>query len=264
MLANKMVMRNEVIGVHIEEKNEAEKKYGFCLYQGGVPASKEIRIVQLGAGEDVQACAGTHCSKTGEVGPIKILRTERIQDGIERLWYSAGEAAVRAIQAREELIAKSAAVLKVPQEKLPATVERFFEEWKQLKKDNEKLREELAELRVGWLKGRAKVINGMNVIADVLPDTDTKGLMKIAAQLAEAEFLTILMSKQDNHVSVVSSVPAIHKTRISASVVVKRVCEVLGGGGGGTPEIAQGGGENVANIEEALLAGLRVVEEESL
>lgn len=264
MLANKMVMRNEVIGVHIEEKNEAEKKYGFCLYQGGVPASKEIRIVQLGAGEDVQACAGTHCSKTGEVGPIKILRTERIQDGIERLWYSAGEAAVRAIQAREELIAKSAAVLKVPQEKLPATVERFFEEWKQLKKDNEKLREELAELRVGWLKGRAKVINGMNVIADVLPDTDTKGLMKIAAQLAEADFLTILMSKQDNHVSVVSSVPAIHKTRISASVVVKRVCEVLGGGGGGTPEIAQGGGENVANTEEALLAGLRVVEEESL
>jgi len=104
----------------------------------------------------------------------------------------------------------------------------------------------------------------MNVIADVLPDADTKGLMKIAAQLAEADFLTILMSKQDKHVSVVSSVPASHKTRISASVVVKRVCEVLDGGGGGTPEIAQGGGENVANIEEALLAGLRVVEEESL
>ncbi|KAF5431783.1 alanyl-tRNA synthetase, partial [Candidatus Methanophagaceae archaeon] len=88
MLANKMVMRNEVIGVHIEEKNEAEKKYGFCLYQGGVPASKEIRIVQLGAGEDVQACAGTHCSKTGEVGPIKILRTERIQDAYQFLIFS--------------------------------------------------------------------------------------------------------------------------------------------------------------------------------
>jgi len=264
MLANKMVMRNEVIGVHVEDKNEAEKKYGFCLYQGGVPPSKEIRIVRIGEDEDVQACAGTHCSKTGDVGPIKLLRTERIQDGIERLWYSAGEAAVRAVQAREELIKKSAAVLRVPQEKLPATVERFFEEWKQLKKENESLRDEIAELRVGWLKGRARAISGLNVIAEILPDVDTKGLLKMASQLSEEDFLTILMSKKGNRVSVVSSVPANQKDSISASEVVKRVCEVLGGGGGGTPEIAQGGGDKVANIEEALLAGLRVVEAKSL
>ncbi len=117
---------------------------------------------------------------------------------------------------------------------------------------------------MGWLKGRARAISGINVIAEILPDVDTKGLLKMASQLSEENFLTILMSKKGNRASVVSSVPANQKDSISASEVVRRVCEVLGGGGGGTPEIAQGGGDKVANIEEALLAGLRVVEAKSL
>ncbi len=260
MLANKMVMRDEPIGIEIEDKNEAEKKYGFGIYQGGVPASREIRIVRIGTDEDVQACAGTHCSKTGEVGPIKLLRTERIQDGIERLWYSAGEAAVRTVQAREKLINEAAAVLRIPQDKLPATVERFFDEWKQLKKENESLRAEIAELHMGMLKGHAKAIGAIKVIAEILQDTDMKGLMRMASQLSKENFLTILLCEKDNHVSVVSSVPVSHKDSISASVVVKGVCDVLGGGGGGTSAIAQGGGDMVDNIDKALLTGLRIVE----
>jgi alanyl-tRNA synthetase len=220
--------------------------------------------VRIGADEDVQACAGTHCSKTGEVGPIKILRTERIQDGIERIEYSAGEAAVEAMQAREELIRKSASTLKVPYEKLPVAVERFFDEWKQLRKENERLRTEIAELRIGSLKEHAKEISGVRVIAAVMPDADTKDLMKMASQLSENKFLTILIGKsiKDNHASVVSSVPAYLKDKINASVLVKRVCEVLGGSGGGKAEIAQGGGERVEKVEEAMKEGLRIVKKE--
>ncbi len=264
MLANRMVMENKDIIARFEDRNEAERKYGFDIYQGGVPPGEKIRIVRIGADEDVQACAGTHCSKTGEVGPIKILRTERIQDGIERIEYSAGEAAVEAMQAREELIRKSASTLKVPYEKLPVAVERFFDEWKQLRKENERLRTEIAELRIGSLKEHAKEISGVRVIAAVMPDADTKDLMKMASQLSENKFLTILIGKsiKDNHASVVSSVPAYLKDKINASVLVKRVCEVLGGSGGGKAEIAQGGGERVEKVEEAMKEGLRIVEKE--
>ena len=264
MLANRMVMENKDIIARFEDRNEAERKYGFDIYQGGVPPGKKIRIVRIGADDDVQACAGTHCSKTGEVGPIKILRTERIQDGIERIEYSAGEAAVEAMQAREELIRKSASTLKVPYEKLPVAVERFFDEWKQLRKENERLRTEIAELRIGSLKEHAKEISGVRVIAAVMPDADTKDLMKMASQLSENKFLTILIGKsiKDNHASVVSSVPAYLKDKINASVLVKRVCEVLGGSGGGKAEIAQGGGERVEKVEEAMKEGLRIVKKE--
>jgi len=264
MLANRMVMENKDIIARFEDRNEAERKYGFDIYQGGVPPGEKIRIVRIGADEDVQACAGTHCSKTGEVGPIKILRTERIQDGIERIEYSAGEAAVEAMQAREELIRESASTLKVPYEKLPVAVERFFDEWKQLRKENERLRTEIAELRIGSLKEHAKEISGVRVITAVMPDADTKDLMKMASQLSENKFLTILIGKsiKDNHASVVSSVPAYLKDKINASVLVKRVCEVLGGSGGGKAEIAQGGGERVEKVEEAMKEGLRIVKKE--
>jgi alanyl-tRNA synthetase len=259
LLANRMVMEDKEIQARFEDRKEAEQNYKFGIYQGGVPPGKEIRIVRIGEDEDVQACAGTHCSKTGEVGPIKILRTERIQDGIVRIEYSAGEAAVVAVQAQEELIKVSASTLKVPPEKLPHTVERFFEEWKQLKKENERLRADMAMLQIGLLKGRAKTIDSLKVIAEVLPDADTKEMMKMASQLSEEGFLTLLISERGKRASVVSSVPKHLKDEIKASELVKRVCEVLGGSGGGKAEIAQGGGEKVEMAEEAMGAGIKLI-----
>ncbi len=261
LLANRMVMENKEVRASFEDRNEAEQKYGFGIYQGGVPPGKKIRIVRIGADEDVQACAGTHCSKTGEVGPIKILRTERIQDGIERIEYSAGEAAVEEMQAREELIRKSASVLKVPLEMLPTTVERFFAEWKQLRKENERLRGEIAEMELERLMEKKKEISGVEVIAEVLPDADMKEMLKIASQLSEKGYPTMLLNRRENSSSVVSAVPSDLSGEINASEWGKPVYKMLGGSGGGTAIIAQGGGEKVEMVEEAREEGLKFIEE---
>ena len=260
MLANQMVMENLEIRTSFVDRNEAEQRYGARIYQGGVPIGKEIRIVRIGEDLDVQACAGTHLSRTGECGSIKILRTERIQDGIERLEYAAGEAAVEAIQAQEELIRKSAAVLKLPSEKLPSVVKRFFEEWKQLRKENERLRGEIANLELERLKGQAQDINGVKVIAAVLPDADTKAMLKIASLLSNENFVTILIGRGEESASAVASVPANLKDDIHAGVVIKRVCEVLGGSGGGKAELAQGGGNRRDKVHEARDVALKYIE----
>ena len=70
------------------DKSEAEKKYGFVLYQGGVVPGNNLRVVQI-EDTDVEACCGTHCDKTSEVGWVKIIKSTRIQDGIVRLYYVA-------------------------------------------------------------------------------------------------------------------------------------------------------------------------------
>jgi alanyl-tRNA synthetase len=168
---------------------------------------------------------------------------------------------VKPVQAQEELIKVSAATLKVPPETLPYTVKRFFEEWKQLKKENERLRGEIATLQIGLLKDHTKAIGEVRVIAEVLPDADTKEMMKIASQLTEEGFLTLLISKRGKRASVVSSVPRHLKDEISASELVKRVCAVLGGSGGGKAEIAQGGGEKVEMAEEAMEAGIKLIQD---
>jgi alanyl-tRNA synthetase len=258
MLANKMVMENKEIRASFMDRNEAEQRYGFRIYQGGVPIGEKIRIVRIGEDEDVQACAGTHFSRTGEVGPIKILRTERIQDGIERIEYAAGEAAVEEIQAQEERIRKSASVLKVPPEKLPSVVERFFEEWKQLRKENERLRGELAELELERLKRQAEEISDVKVIAAVLQDATQKELRNISSQLVEEGYPTMLISGSTT--TVVSEVPANLSSRINAAEWLQHVSKKYGGSGGGTAMLAQGGGIKKELVKKARDEGLRYVE----
>ena len=86
-LANSLVMQNLPVEVSLMPREIAEKTYGYRLYQGGVIPDRQIRIVRIGDW-DVEACGGTHLRSTGELGLIKILRTERIQDGVERITFA--------------------------------------------------------------------------------------------------------------------------------------------------------------------------------
>ncbi|TDA31222.1 MAG: alanine--tRNA ligase, partial [Hadesarchaea archaeon] len=99
--ANEVILSNLPIRTRFMDRNEAERRYGFVLYQGGVVPGKRLRVVEV-EGWNTQACAGTHCRSTGEIGMLKILRTERIQDGVERLEFVAGKAAVEEARRREE------------------------------------------------------------------------------------------------------------------------------------------------------------------
>ena len=92
-------------------ETKQNRKYGFALYQGGVPHGAVIRIVEVGTDDprvtDVQACAGTHMTSTGKVGPLRIMKTERIQDGVERFEFAAGIAAILYDQERDAIVSKA-------------------------------------------------------------------------------------------------------------------------------------------------------------
>ena len=166
-LANRVVMENRKVTWEWLPRTEAEMKYGFRLYQGGVVPGRVIRVLKI-EDWDVQACGGTHLPNTGLIGPIKILRTERIQDGVERIIFAAGEAAINWMQETERLLKKTAEVFRVPVEKVPETAERFFNEWKEAKKEVEKLRKELAKLLVYELEGKAGKIGDVEFIGAVV------------------------------------------------------------------------------------------------
>ena len=144
--ANRMIMASQPVEIEIEDRTKAEMKYGFSLYQGGVPPGREIRIVKVAG--DIEACAGTHCRSTGEVGVVKIIRVEHIQDGIERIEFAAGIAAIYYMQHLEGIVSSSAVVLSVQDENLPPTVTRFFTEWKEQRKDIERMTAKLVELEM--------------------------------------------------------------------------------------------------------------------
>ncbi|OPX63786.1 MULTISPECIES: alanine--tRNA ligase [unclassified Methanoregula] len=244
--ANRMIMQSVPVEVEIEDRTKAEQKYGFSLYQGGVPPGREIRIVKVAG--DIEACAGTHCRSTGEVGMVKIIRVEHIQDGIERIEFAAGIAAIYYMQHLEGIVSSSSAVLSVQDENLPATVTRFFNEWKDQRKEIEKMTQKLVELEMRSLV--AEKIGDVSVVVKRI-DLPQKELSLLAASVSEKGGVALLAGSGES----VRVVLASGDQRVNAGDIIGQVCGMLGGKGGGKPSMAQGGGPDAAQLDLALKVG---------
>ncbi len=125
--ANELVKRGIPIIKNFMDRAEAERRYGIRIYQGGYIPGKKVRIVEV-KGIDVEACGGTHLDNTKEVGEIRIIKTSKIQDGVVRLEYVAGEAAKKYSETSDSNEAEIAAVFKVPVTSVKQTIERFTSE----------------------------------------------------------------------------------------------------------------------------------------
>ncbi len=138
-LANEVVFSDVPITKITYPKDQAEKKFGFRIYQGGFIPGADIRILEI-KNIDIEACGGTHGSKTSETGFIKILGSKKIQDGVVRIEFTAGPKAIDELHRRENLLHEAAEAFSVPIEHVPQTSRRFFEDWKKLKKEVERLK----------------------------------------------------------------------------------------------------------------------------
>jgi len=245
-MANRMIMASEPVEISVEDRTKAEQKYGFSLYQGGVPPGREIRVVKVAG--DIEACAGTHCQSTGEVGVIKIIRVEHIQDGIERIEFSAGVAAIYYMQHLEQIVTASAEVLSVQPENLPPAVMRFFTEWKDQKKEIERMSAKVVELEIQSLV--AEPMGGIAVVIKHI-DLPQKELALLATSVSEKGGVALLAGTGET----VRVVLASGDPRVDAGEIIAQVCSLLGGKGGGRPAIAQGGGPDASQIELALNVG---------
>lgn len=174
-LANSVVMENRPVIVSTMDRDQAEKKYGFRLYQGGAVPGRDIRVIEV-KGFDVEACGGTHCSSTGEIGLIKILSTERIQDGVVRLNFLAGEPALNYIQKLDEIVKSVSSLTGSSADTLTKTVEKTLEEKREQSKALNQVQGEMITLQV---------LNAASATAEPLVKLDTSvNDLKIVAAAA--------------------------------------------------------------------------------
>jgi alanyl-tRNA synthetase len=261
LIANRTVMENQRVIAEWMDRIDAEKKYGFGLYQGGVPPGNTIRVLKVA--DDIEACAGTHCTSTGLVGPIKILKTERVQDGVERIEYAAGLAAVRSMQEMESYLSQAADALRVRPEHLPSTIDRFFNEWKEFKKENQRLKEDLAHVHVLQMANEAVNVAGMRLVAACISNADIDELVKIAGELTTNKDMVVLLASESGGVKIVGAAGEdALKAGADAGKIVRAMSQTVGGGGGGKPAMARGGGVDASKIDEALAAGQSLLEEQ--
>jgi alanyl-tRNA synthetase len=258
-LANEAVLRNIPVETAWMSRNEAESQYGFRLYQGGAVPGKEIRVVKTGDW-DVEACAGTHLKSTLEIGFLKIVHSERVQDGVERLVYSIGIPAVKAVQRSEQLLMKLSETMNAPVEKLATTAGKLVRELKEGNVERRRLIKELALRESGSLETKlgehAEEVNGITLVTrDFDGSIDVERMVQTANETIRKNDATVSIfygSDGTNARIMVMAGEAALKKGANAGEIVREASRIVGGGGGGKPNFAQGGGTNVDKLSEAV------------
>lgn len=259
VLANKAIMADMPVSTVWMPRSDAESRYGFRLYQGGAVPGKDIRVVKTGDW-DVEACAGTHLKRTGEIGFLKIVYTERIQDGVERLGYSVGLEALKAVQRQERLLREVSETLNVPVDKLDKTAEKLLKELKQTNLEKRKLVKELAakESAVGVDEGlgMAEEVAGVTLVKrDFHEEIDVDRMVQTANEIVRRNEAAVTLfygaDGKNARVLVMAGEVAVKKG-LKANDVVRAVSPIIGGGGGGKPNFAQGGGTQTEKLEDAV------------
>ena len=132
--ANRIILRGKKINKFFMDKAQAEKDYGFRLYQGGIVPGNKLRVVNIEE-TDVEACCGTHCDNTQEVGVIRLLKTHRISDGILRLYYVAGNKTIEKLNYDTDILNQVCDLWSVPKGQIIETADRFFKDFKKMDKE---------------------------------------------------------------------------------------------------------------------------------
>jgi alanyl-tRNA synthetase len=284
-LANEFIKKAVTVERKVMDRNSAEKIHGFRLYQGGVPPGNSIRVLNI-PGIDVEACGGTHLNNTSEVEKIRIIKTERIQDGVNRIIFAAGKMVDIHLEEEKRLYEKIinqlsltykindeedisrqlqevSKIFSVPINQIERTIKRFLKGIKKTKLKNVKnLIEAGEDLFSEWKKrqkNKKKVpideIEKLINQAYKIPGTDIKIVTGIS--LFEATATAGFITKENNFVAhifdgnkLVSM--ASENVDIDLRELAPELGKILGGSGGGKPKMTQCGGPNKNKVNDAL------------
>ena len=232
--ANRIVLEGIPITVSNIPRGEAEKLFGFRIYQGGAVPERILRIVNV-VGVDVEACGGMHCKNTKDVGFIKIISSERIQDGVCRIEFCAGRRAVDFVLGQEKVMNDSCDVFDVRPDELPKTCKRFFEEWKALSKCVKNVKDDSSEMVAKSILESTADETGA-IIADELDPalTDAKRIGVVAKKIREKRGGGVTIFLRNRNGAFLLSAPS------NAGALAKQLVEKLGGKSGGGDTLARG------------------------
>ncbi|MGB6501264.1 MAG: alanine--tRNA ligase [Thermoplasmata archaeon] len=239
---NAIVREDRPVKSYFESRSTAEKRFGFTLYQGGAVPGGELRIVEV-EGFDVEACGGTHCTHTSEVGAISLLDVDRIQDGVVRLTFASGDRALELREEHEEILKEAARRLGVPVTGLPDGIERLLGEVEANRKNaRARQKEDLSAIAERLLADplRTEILGDVTIVCARL-ELDRAELMELSRLLGRVPGrVAVLAGEKDDRgiLFVGSTAPG-----VSAQSVVEAGRATFGGKGGGNPSSATAVGE---------------------
>ncbi len=250
-LVNERIWANQEIKTTVMDLDSAMKSGAMALF--GEKYQEKVRVVEL-PGFSKELCGGTHVSATGTVGLFKIVSEAGISAGIRRIEALTGPAAMERFRADEQILDIVQSDYKVARQDIPQFIEKLQGQVRDLQRQVLDLKTQSARSNIGAILSKARDVQGIKVLAATLPATDRTTLRNVADELKQklGSGVVILGAPQDDKVALVAMVTGDICKRISAGQVIKKIAPIVGGAGGGKPELAEAGGKDQARLSEAI------------
>ena len=250
-MVNEQIRANNAVAVDLMAPEQAIKAGAMALF--GEKYGDTVRVLSMGEFSK-ELCGGTHVKRTGDIGLFKIISEGGIAAGIRRIEAVTGEGALAWLHERESQLNQLASALKSDVSNLPNRVQQMADRNKQLEKEIEQLKAAAAAGKAEQLINQAKKLGGVNVIVAELDGLDGKALREAAERLRDklGEALVLLLSGDGEKLSYIAAASKSISGRIGAGEVVSHIAQLLGGRGGGKPEMAQGGAAVGGDVAAAL------------
>lgn len=251
-IVNEKIAEQLPVETKIMSIEEAKKTGAMALF--GEKYGDSVRVVNMGEFSK-EFCGGTHVKNTGNIMLFKIISESGVAAGVRRIDALTGQAVLDYYANIENMLYEAARTAKSEPAKLNAKIESLLEEIKVLHSENESIKSKLANNSLGDVMSNVKEIKGFNVLATKVDGVDMNGLRNLGDNLKEklTNGVIVLASSQEDKVNlIVMATDDAVKNGAHAGNIIKSIAPLVGGGGGGRPNMAQAGGKNPAGIDASL------------
>ncbi|QWA27246.1 alanine--tRNA ligase [Pseudomonas sp. RC3H12] len=260
-IVNREVRRNTPVETELTDIETAKAKGAMALF--GEKYGDTVRVLSMGGDFSVELCGGIHAKRTGDISLFKIISEGGVASGVRRIEAVTGAAALAYLNAAEEQVKEAAQLVKGNRDNLIDKLSAVLERNRQLEKQLEQLQAKAASAAGDDLSNAAVEVKGAKVLAARLDGQDGKALLALVDQLKNklGQAVILLGSEHEGKVVLVAGVTKDLSSQLKAGDLMKQAAAAVGGKGGGRPDMAQGGGVDVAALDKALALAVPFAEQ---
>jgi alanyl-tRNA synthetase len=257
-IANEEIRANTPLDTAMLDKEEAIKTGAVALF--GEKYGDKVRVVSIG-NFSRELCGGTHVRATGEIGLVKITAETGIAAGVRRIEAVTGPEAFNIFQGREKQLAKLANLLKVPAENLDTKIEKLLRLNKDLEKEVSRLTAKLTLNDIDGIINRGKMVGDTKVVVSRVVLDSPKTLREMGDKIRDklGRGIVVLGGEYQGKAALLTMVSKNLTDRYKAGNIISEIAGLVGGKGGGRPDMAQAGGPNPDKLNEALEAVYKII-----
>ncbi|WP_179027195.1 alanine--tRNA ligase [Pseudomonas hunanensis] len=260
-IVNREVRKNTAVETELTDIETAKAKGAMALF--GEKYGDTVRVLSMGGDFSVELCGGIHAKRTGDISLFKIISEGGVASGVRRIEAVTGAAALAYLNAAEEQVKEAAQLVKGSRDNLIDKLSAVLERNRQLEKQLEQLQAKAASAAGDDLSNAAVEVKGAKVLAARLDGQDGKALLALVDQLKNklGHAVILLGSEHEGKVVLVAGVTKDLSSQLKAGDLMKQAAAAVGGKGGGRPDMAQGGGVDVAALDQALALAVPFAEQ---